>query len=78
MRQAGVPKEVLVQLAALGFVVVPFIAADDFLLAARDDDGALIFAGGVEHYFRNDAEACWYGRQVWRGLLRSLMDSRIV
>jgi len=42
---------------------------DDFLLAARDGEGDVIFGGGVEHYFRTDDEACGYGRQVWQAML---------
>ena len=73
--QAGVSDELRADLARRGFAVVPLAPPLEAIASARDDDGDFIFAGGTEYYFRNDTEACWYGEQVWRGLVRSLMDS---
>jgi hypothetical protein len=60
--------------ARAGFAIVPIDPTDTVILSVRDDDGDPVFDGGVEHYFRSEEEAVWFGKQVWRGLLRA-MDS---
>lgn len=51
-----------------GFAIVPIEPTEE-MLNAKDEDGDLIWAGGVEHYFRNDEEADWYARQVWKSMV---------
>lgn len=68
-----ISKEVRERFWRDGYAIVP-LDAGDAIDRVCDDDGDLVFDGGVEHYFRNTAEALWYGRQVWRGFLRA-MDS---
>lgn len=56
-----------------GLAIVPVEATPE-ILSARDDDGDVIFAAGNEHFFRNQEEANWYARQVWRGIAIAQMD----
>ncbi len=60
-------------LAKRGMAIVP-ITATAAMLAATDDDDDPIWAGGVEHYFRNDEEAFWYGRMVWKTMIDAACD----
>lgn len=62
-----------VAFAEQGLVLVP-VEPDDRMLRAVDDDGDRIWDGGTEHYFRSEAEAFSYGRQVWRGMVRASRD----
>jgi hypothetical protein len=41
------------------------------MLEALDRDGDRIWAGGTEHYFRNEDEAFWYAKQVWHAMIEA-------
>ena len=71
VRQAAlISDKFLAALDAAGFAVVPK-ETTCAMLDARDDDNDWIWAGGTEHYFRNDEEAHWFGRQVWRSMINA-------
>ena len=66
--------DLLRALEAVGMVIVPK-EATDAILSARDTDGDEIWGGGTEHYFRNRTEGHWYGRQVWRAMVKAALES---
>jgi len=72
--EIGVTPKLCARLCDAGYAIVPVEIGPE-LARVTDDDGDLIFSGGVEHFFRNDLEAHSYGKQVWRGFLRALLDS---
>lgn len=69
-----VTNQQLVAIKSAGFALVPQ-EPNEAMLSALDDDGEVIWGGGVEHYFRNDNEADWYGRQVWRAMVKAAQES---
>jgi hypothetical protein len=51
-------------------VLVPAEPTDEMLEAMTDADGDRIFESGTEYYFRDQADALWFGRQVWAAMVR--------
>ena len=51
-------------------VLVPAEPTDEMLAAMTDACGDIIFESGSEYYFRDDADALWFGRQVWAAMVR--------
>ncbi|MBM3576403.1 MAG: hypothetical protein FJX40_01820 [Alphaproteobacteria bacterium] len=53
-----------------GFVLVPIDPTVD-MLRALDDEGDRIWDGTTEHWFRNEEEAFWYARKVWKAMVNA-------
>ena len=51
-------------------VLVPADPTDEMLAAMTDASGDIIFESGSEYYFRDKADALWFGRQVWAAMVR--------
>jgi hypothetical protein len=51
-------------------VLVPAEPTDEMLEAMTDALGDKIFESGTEYYFRDQADALWFGRQVWAAMVR--------